>query len=915
VRVEVVATPQHAGKLFLGVHYGNYDLPGITLEPIEVVTGQYGAYIDIHEANIFEYKVDYRASTKALNVLWQGLLSGSLPVQTAMGTWTLVVVNELAVQSVVTPTVEVNMYWAAGSNFRTHYPRSIMGLRPVVNTVWRPDTPTVTNASCLYAANFVTNTSNQPQVSQIGEAVLELDASSQTDVNATLQVPAMDYPVTSGGPKVMISLFMHADGDYLTQHTTVIFWDGTSNVSVQAVAQKYGPTTYPLYAFFVVVPTQIASGPFTATFSAHKTEGQGVYFRVASYISGYVPGEQCARFHIAKVNNLTPVNATVTVSTGGVISTSTPSGDGLAETPHTALDSGTQKFSSFDQDFGELILVTMLGKTLHVLRSVTANGQTNAPYWTEQGGYSAYPTNNANNHIVSMDIQGPTSSGSFASWSGDTWDSALQLVIGFPKTILQGDPEEESTSVIAKKEPMHLEGNMQSDTEVAVAPEERIESAPVHANEAGVAKVIGTSTGYDGGNEHFGEHDGDLRHMHRRFIHTDTVTLSTVGERSPNVRYSINDLMLRHPWFALVGPSFRLMRGNVRLRFNMTYSSNPQLAAKILVSQSTKFAPVGVPIADGLATKYISAQTPSATIEIPYLSSLHTNYTPFGVPLNGNSYESCINITTNAPEDTTMRIDILVGFGDNFRLGGFTGMRQMFVTTGAPNFLPGIMQSRTDNEGGIYQDEIKEVQTVAATVRDGTTMAMHHMNEQDWTVSDMLSRTGFVKNVTWNINDAIGHSLTSLHVPLELIANDISKVAFQRFRFFRFKSVKIRFAISASQMHAGKLIAYYRPGVPLADESSYTLDSATALDQHVLIDPSRNTVTELEIPFQHPLGYLHVGEDEMSASETFTRFLGHVHVVVWNGLRIGSGKSSLSLNITAQFQDASAKILKIRAAT
>jgi hypothetical protein len=36
VRVEVVATPQHAGKLFLGVHYGNYDLPGITLEPIEV---------------------------------------------------------------------------------------------------------------------------------------------------------------------------------------------------------------------------------------------------------------------------------------------------------------------------------------------------------------------------------------------------------------------------------------------------------------------------------------------------------------------------------------------------------------------------------------------------------------------------------------------------------------------------------------------------------------------------------------------------------------------------------------------------------------------------------------------------------------------------------------------------------------
>jgi hypothetical protein len=134
MRIEVVSTGQHSGMLFLGVHYGVYDLDEVNNQPIGTVTGQYGAYIDCHIQNEFTYVIDFRSSTPALN----GYRVPYPRVTDTLGVWTLDIVNPLAVQGLVSSIVDVNIYFAAGPNFKVHYPRPFRNMTAITGESWSP---------------------------------------------------------------------------------------------------------------------------------------------------------------------------------------------------------------------------------------------------------------------------------------------------------------------------------------------------------------------------------------------------------------------------------------------------------------------------------------------------------------------------------------------------------------------------------------------------------------------------------------------------------------------------------------------------------------------------------------------------------------------------------------------------------
>jgi hypothetical protein len=213
------------------------------------------------------------------------------------------------------------------------------------------------------------------------------------------------------------------------------------------------------------------------------------------------------------------------------------------------------------------------------------------------------------------------------------------------------------------------------------------------------------------------------------------------------------------------------------------------------------------------------------------------------------------------------------------------------------------LQGLTDelSSGGVNLYESREVLRQMKPVQSIPETYLH-MGEENWTMPGLMRRPAFTGNYTWETSMDVNTEIIRLALPFDLFKNEITRIPIDAFRFFRFKYVTVRIQLNGTPMHSGRLAIYYQAGITQADYDFRYADGVNfvpTLDSQVLMDPSKSTIAEIRIPFNHPLGYLHLGGVEQTyGEEAFTHFLGYIRVRVFNKLAIGDGGSpNVNFNI------------------
>jgi hypothetical protein len=395
-------------------------------------------------------------------------------------------------------------------------------------------------------------------------------------------------------------------------------------------------------------------------------------------------------------------------------------------------------------------------------------------------------------------------------------------------------------------------------------------------------------------NEHFNTSLTDYRELLRRFVRVLEVSIPAGGKEH---HISLLDLMHNNVYFRELAPMYRYMRGSVLVRVFLETEGT----LRVSVSATTNDALLMNGDALGLATKLLSTVVPTATFEVPFLSTLNCNYTPYGIPIAGSSYSQ--DLSFRSFDTTSMKVSVWCRMGDGFRFGGFVGLPAVVVYQYPTPEPPTEVTLQSDEElaGGVFTHENRPVIT---SVTQPTTTARYlgtHLPEENWTIPDLVERYTFVNNYSWDTSDDVGTVLFKLQIPLELLNNSIGKIPTDTFRFFRYSHITIRVQLNGTPMHQGRLAVFYQPGVPDSDYNTKYLNTTTfitSLDSNALLDPAKSTVAEIVVPFNHPLGALHMGEANEEPLENFTHFLGYVRGIVFNKLRIGAaGSQSVDFNV------------------
>jgi hypothetical protein len=493
--------------------------------------------------------------------------------------------------------------------------------------------------------------------------------------------------------------------------------------------------------------------------------------------------------------------------------------------------------------------------------------------------------------------------------------------------------------------------------------------ADLHAgnDSTSVAETTGPIAGVGGtathGVEHFCESMSDARLWLRRFSIVETIsgTLNDAGELI--AARTINELFSKHPAVQFYAAYFRYLRGKIRIRVMLNCKSPTSVKARVSADSYDVSSPTDA-ILTGQATKYAGGVVPTMTMGIPYLSTLHCLYTPWAVPTGGSSYSPSITFAFNGPAKSLVRMDVLVSVDDEFRMAGFTGIPSVRTFPGAPNFLMrnapseeqrakrsqysklvaswdttlgrqikyvapnAYLHSAEEKENpaetaeeeemtrhGVAMVSLDPTEEVDRPVAPLGSIARSHMGEENWTVPQLLDRTGYVGSFEWSVGDSPDTVLWIEQVPLGLAKSDISNLPARNFRFFRFSKIHVEFQLNASPMHSGNLAVVYQPGITAADLSARyaSADYVTSMRSHIMLNPAWSTRGKITIPFEHPLGYLHMGTDSVSGDEDFTRFLGHIRVMVYNPLRVGtSGKTTANVQIWAAVEGLEAYVPQAR---
>lgn len=125
IRLDVVATQMHTGRLFLALNYGAAPDSETAMRD---ATSQYGVEIDLsNECRTFEFKIPYNAPTPWLRMV-RGPHNSTIEytaswfVKYFMGSWSLRVLNALVAPDNVAPNVNIILSVAGADDYEVYYP-------------------------------------------------------------------------------------------------------------------------------------------------------------------------------------------------------------------------------------------------------------------------------------------------------------------------------------------------------------------------------------------------------------------------------------------------------------------------------------------------------------------------------------------------------------------------------------------------------------------------------------------------------------------------------------------------------------------------------------------------------------------------------------------------------------------------
>jgi len=196
-------------------------------------------------------------------------------------------------------------------------------------------------------------------------------------------------------------------------------------------------------------------------------------------------------------------------------------------------------------------------------------------------------------------------------------------------------------------------------------------------------------------------------------------------------------------------------------------------------------------------------------------------------------------------------------------------------------------QTSNNQEGFTLADKgTADLVSVKAGVISKTTnnRAELSMNDQAWSLMQMLQKWQQVKVIAWTTTQVVGVELYLADVIKDLITSNFTGAPFQAFDNFRCAGVRIRAVIVGSKFHQGRAVLGFFPGmVPLGSNPFEVTMKKLIEIGSVFLDPSQGGEQELYIPFRHPKGFLNLLANDS---------LGSLHVRVLSQLKAAAGAST-----------------------
>lgn len=196
-----------------------------------------------------------------------------------------------------------------------------------------------------------------------------------------------------------------------------------------------------------------------------------------------------------------------------------------------------------------------------------------------------------------------------------------------------------------------------------------------------------------------------------------------------------------------------------------------------------------------------------------------------------------------------------------------------------------------------------------------TTLGDEVIQEQGWTLDDMLGRMKFVKTIPYSGSSGPHSILAKFRIPQDLILNNaLTKAPFENFVFWN-GDVVVHAQMTASPTAQGCVMMVF---IPLTTDTAIESQlipnfAALSVNQCAYLFPNTNTAAEMTIKYNSPYPNLRTNDMVDSALQSS---LGYLYFVVLNPLMLSASSSdNVSISLFTHFENNKFKIPRVTGAS
>lgn len=916
LRVQVVASKFHSGRLLLTNHYGVFDPATIINTTISERTNQYLAYVDIKNGQgVVDLTLPYVNKTR-----WSKVPKENVdPRYCSLGLFAVSVMNRLTFPVSVADYVYINIYAAADSDMAYHYVNELpAGGKPGIP--WSPLTPAGGHAYS-YIHQFYANPSDATGVGStvFGATTPYLANTSPLGVPVVANIVADECSATIGTAPYADSTGVLTVNDCYSGNKVVSVLIGFSPILSSVSTAFTGGTWTSLHSF------SSTDGPIKIIGHLGTVDINGDTL-VATTTGDYTSGTPASDYPAITLNALygdfgkgaPPYGGEIVVVNYVIIE---KNGSSYTSIRNSAFATGagftsgsptiTHKKDPGGPD-GDLYIEqevtlpsTQYELATYVLTTTPGNYVFSdyPPTVTYDGYMGDYGTKVVVLQNWDINTQMPGQNYRYDRFSVPKTNFKYLADIGIQDIETIVDKTLFYFVQVYTMKPAAFGESFSQTIEI----EERSAPAPSKADEP-EAKPLVLATNKRHTNQidtHFGGAAiTDIRQVLRRFSVIDDFE-GTVTERSAVYKFSYSDLFSKHPFIKYLSPFFRFNFGD--FRFRIVVNADPGIFLAVLY-------PHGQYDSDPiyLCSQFCSDAAPILEFEVPYLIETSACYVPYSIPNGGFSqdWEVVVYYTPRPSAGGNFTGDVAVSVGDNFRFGGFVGIPTFnFGVAEGESFSNSEPPNQT-RQGVSILDTVDVVKQKPIYVSDKFARAAN--GEKSWSIADMVERWIQVGDFSWSAEHTEGQTLASYRIPLDVLKSLLSTLPFSHFVYLRYATIKMRFQLATPLTSQGILQVVYQQAVTLDDaQDRYpTYDFGLSVP-NCQLSAKDSTIGEISIPFNHVLNWLFT-ENSLGDVENFNQYNGLVRVGVLNPFVNGEGGATeTTVNVLASIEGLQANVPRL----